>query len=194
MAAECDICRGSRRIRLPRYRLMDVMMAAEAFELPPTLEEASREFPCPQCGDVTDMVPYERVSAERTVAQGRALYASQPGYMDAMQRHLAEDLAFYMLRHNLITFKRGVDDPAHFEFPLTATVGVVAPQIVMSMEERINARQFEVAAEMLRLTEESIANWGSHYHGREGGWVDKSQALTWLREAFRRLKELAGVV
>lgn len=146
---------------------------------------------CPECA-AGDNVPVTRLQARKMTSLGRAAMASTDGYMDMLKKQMATELAMFMLRHDLIEFRRGPDDLVHFEFPLTAMVAVAAKKDVATLEQRINERQLEVAKMLVDETCEQIANWGSYYSGREGGRVEKGQALLWLREAFNKVKERCG--
>jgi hypothetical protein len=152
---DCDICRGAGKVRLP------VWSRAFAFtaDALPTATEAAREYPCPECADV---VRLERVQAAREEGFA-ATYIKDLGYIQHAQESLAHQLVSFLLRHQYIKFERGPDDDREMWFGMRATIGVVRPNQLDNLEERIAERQTEVAQEVSAEAIHQVNNWGSHY-------------------------------
>lgn len=181
MSGECEICCGRKTIRLPVYRMVAVESTADDV----SLDEASREFPCPKCSP--NLVPTERLTTIREKIESAAPYASDPRYMEAMRYGMARLMAERMLRGGYITFEQSDPDELG-RFSLRGRAGVVHPRHVAKFEERVAERQFEVAAALVEENKREIGNWGSYYHGREGGSVGKWQAIEWLETAFKKVR------
>lgn len=183
---KCEICRGSRRIRLPRY----IPLTVEVLDapMPSMIDNPYKEYPCPECS-AGDNAPYERLEIITSHSEGRSeIQQRHPGFMEALRYGTVRKMAEEMLRRGLIRFEESKPDHRGI-FALRGTLGVVAPAKVAEFEERVRERQFEVAAGLVEANIEEIANWGSYYNGREGGSVGKWQAVEWLQEAFKKVRE-----
>ncbi len=155
MKHDCDICGGPGKVRLPiRFRALAFSIDEE-----PKMVDSSREYPCPECADVTRL---ERVQAAREETFA-ATYIKEPGFLDHVRRGLAHQLAGHLLEHGYIKFERGPQDEQNMRFQMRGTVGVVRPGQLDNLEERIAERQVEVAQEVANEAVKQINNWGSHY-------------------------------
>jgi predicted amidophosphoribosyltransferase len=183
MTERCPVCRGSGRIRLPLYR--DVVPSFEyRHDIPALIEESSREYPCPECK--ADSAPFERV---QTIAESYDVVTdAMPKINEAVRYSLARKLAEWLLEHGMITFEIG--EPSYVYYrrgmtPIRGTLSVVAPKHVMTMQERIEKRQFEVAESLVQEAEGGINNFGSYY-GHVS--LSKDQACRQVREALGAVK------
>lgn len=181
---ECEICQGSRRIRLPRYKPLVMTSPGDIESI--DLSDHSTEYPCPECS-AGDHIPCERLNIVKGAVDGPERLADKPEFLEMMRGHMASALGAKMLKDGMIQFEQSPVDHRG-KFALRGMVGVVAPQHVAEFEERVRERQFEVAAGLVEATKEEIANWGSYYHGREGGRVEKWQAVEWLQDAFKKVQ------
>jgi len=183
---DCDICMGRGTVRLPVYERLSVTELDGS--VPGGMEERSREFPCPQCAEV---VSFQRMAVVTAMAdidtRGQRIHGD--AYVKSVQRGAAVKLADYMLTQGLISFELRPDASRDTIKLMQATVGVVAPRDVATLERRVALRQMEVAEQVVDATIEEIRNWGSYYHGREAGSVGKSQAIEWLRTALKKVRE-----
>lgn len=180
---DCEICHGNGRIRLPRYVRLKAVGGPSPMDA--EIESSVAEFACPECE--ANSAPFDRVDVVSQIVSA-ASDIRDARFDEHVKERLSYDLARELLRRGLITFQQGRENLKDMTVPWKATIGAVAPKHVATMEDRISARQLEVAAEVVAQTGEEIANWGSYYHGREGGSVGKWQALDWLAEAFKKVK------
>lgn len=175
MGYDCDICRGAGKVRLPVYMRLRAVMVPDANLV---MEESSREYPCPECADMTCL---ERVWAAREETHV-ASYIKEPGFLDHVRSGLARQLASHLLEHDYIKFERGPEDDQNIRFQMRATVGVVRPGQLGNLEERISERQTEVAKEVAEEAERQINNWGSHYGHAD---ILKRDATRMVRDAIK---------
>jgi hypothetical protein len=173
MKHDCDICQGRKKIRLPIYRRA---MAFSADVLPDPVE-SSREYPCPECADVTRI---ERVQAVRQETFAPA-YINDARFIDHVRSGLARQIGAFLMDNGYIKFERSPDDEKYMRFAMRATVGVVRPNQLDNLEERIAERQTEVASAVVQEAERQINNWGSYY-GHAA--IDKDQATRFVRESL----------
>lgn len=173
---DCDICDGRKMVSLRVIRpLQPFTMRAETDPLVPIV--SSRDFPCPQC---SDQVATERLGILQHHAE---LWRDDTRYVEAAMTDAAKYLGREMLKHGFIQFE--FLPPAKedvFGGRLRATVGVVAPTVVASMEERIAERQTEIARHVVSEAARRIYNCGADY-----GWtsIRKERAEEILHEAIK---------
>ena len=118
----CDICNGSKRVRLPTTPEMTVLESPmnEIVSLP----AAWKEFDCPQC---VPMVPYRRVRAMKVATSYEAEQFGK--YQMPIERGLAARFGEYLMREGLIRFTTsGSKDlgPMDSKITITAHLGVVS--------------------------------------------------------------------
>lgn len=151
MRSECDICRGCRVIRLPVYRPLTVTYAK--LDAPLELGESSREFPCPQC---CETVKVGQVGAIREETFGASQLRNDPGFIDHVKGWLVSAIGAQLLKSGYINFQSGPD--SDFKFQMVATVGMVHPSKLDTLEQRIAERQAEVAKEVANEAARQIDN------------------------------------
>lgn len=175
MSAVCEICRGARFIRLPIYR--SVGTAPD----PNEMVAAAREYPCPEC---SVSVPESRIQAVSHQNMVTLEVAQDPRFVASVENNLAHRLLQTIIADSLIRYERSPDDTKTMAFTVRATIGVVSPKRVASMEERVAERQAEVAREVVDVAIAWIANWNSHYDGQ---FISKSQATASIKEALTKV-------
>ncbi len=122
----CDICEGTKRIRLPRR--IDLDMVDQFLDDPTAgkvMETPYREFDCPQC---TKLVPFRRVRAVRVVA--KTDFANFGKYQNPIERGLAQQFGAYLHREGLIKFSASnlADDKGLTDnIDVAAEINVVVP-------------------------------------------------------------------
>jgi hypothetical protein len=175
--SNCGICRGSGCVDLPIYRQAVARLVA-VNETPLTMEASRRSYPCPECSET---VPQSRLA---TVSYHSEIDSriDDPDLMRHVMRSRAAEMGARLLRDGFIQFHRGPIDRRELRFPLRATIGVVSPNHVATLEERIAARQREVAERLISIAAVGINGWGSHY-GQD--WLFKAQAITSIKEALQ---------
>lgn len=187
----CDICGGRRIIVLPVMPRLSLSVQDASFE-PYATTITKREFPCPQCAPTTheDRIDVATVGSEQTV-RGPGLMHDRV-FRDAMEREVAHGIAHFLLDHGYINFQWrepvSISDAECFpppELSVRGTVGVVAPAVVASMEQRIAERQEEFAAEVVEEAIRQIDHWGSYY-GHTG--LSKAQAADSVRTAVKGVR------
>ena len=178
--ARCVICRGARVIRLPVYRSVQAW-TVEAAHDSISIDDASRIFPCPECAEEVPMEKVAIVEVHSRVSVLHAVrYAGHPGFMEDVKETAAAMLVDELRKSGFISFQRGPDERDD-TFAMIATIGVVSPNTVTKLEERIAARQNDVARDVVEKTIAEVMNWGSHYTGGEGH-ISKSLTCDFLRE------------
>jgi uncharacterized protein with PIN domain len=177
----CPICRGSRTIRLPLYREMAVSFDPN-ITMQTTMEETSRQYPCPECAPKAseDNVAMVKYGAEL------AVHDEGPEYERYARKSLAHSLVDAILRNGYIAFTKGERDTWQRTQMMRATLGVVSAATVASMEQRIAARQMNVAAQLVDAAAHEIRIWAMHFTGDEGN-ISKGQAVDAIARAFKRL-------
>lgn len=119
MSHDCDVCRGNRRIRVPRWRELECAMTPA--EEMVSLDQSYREFDCPQC---VPMVPYRRVRAHKLISEYDVDYAQR--FQQPIQRSLAAAFGEYLLRKGLISFTTDDSDRlASGKIKIVAEMGAV---------------------------------------------------------------------
>lgn len=102
----CDICGGSKRVRLPVHRKLNVSAQFADLADEDKIAETSREYDCPQC---VKKVEYRRVKAVKIVQRVDAIDFGR--YQNPLERGLSQQFGTYLMKEGLIKF--GVeDDPA----------------------------------------------------------------------------------
>lgn len=175
----CDICDGSRVVR---HRVRQKISASFTDAAISPIAMTAREYPCPACAK--EVAP-ERIDVCASTVEYTDAYKG-----DEYERHLHEEAAHrlvgYLLSAGLFTFTKR---PAKTEWfgatsEIIATLGVVSPRYVASLDERISARQDEVASDVVDVACAGIGVWDSHYTGNDG-YIRKSQAMSEVRDALK---------
>lgn len=104
--------------------------------------------------------------------------------MQMVKESTAHQLVSELLKAGFIQIERGPPIAGEFRFKAVATLGAVSQAQVATLEQRIAARQEELACEVVAVAEEQSRHWGSYYRGREGP-IEKSMVLRFLREALK---------
>jgi len=175
MKQPCEICRGARFVHLPIHRQMRV---CDGPLISPTVDATSRTYPCPECADYAPMERM-RVLEFRSSLDSRV---DDPRYFEATRRSTAHGLIEGLLQHNLVRFEEGNEDMDRLMIPMRATVGVVSPTVVATLEERVEQRGKAIAREVVEMANKSLSAWGPPY-------IAKSNALFFVNEAMRKVLE-----
>jgi hypothetical protein len=178
MKYDCEICRGAGRVRLPVYRSLTVAHfdanAASDFDT----REASREYPCPECGDSVSLGKIHAGKSE-TFASSQI---EDPQYLDRVRGGLARALADQLLEKGFIRFQRGPIDDRNCRFGMVATVAVAQQGALDTLEQRIAERQEAVGVQVADEAARQIDNWGSYYGHSE---ILKRDARRLIGEALK---------
>lgn len=177
---DCKICRGIGRVWLPVYHSVEVISAP--FVMPDRVEEAYREYACPECGE---QISFERVA----VVQMHSYISSEikePGFKEYAERSIRAQLTHKLADSKFIALEQGDIDNIHFRFALRATIGVVSPEHVATLEDRVASRQMEVAKEVVAEAHKEISNWGSFYGHSD---ILKRDAGYCLDQAFKSITD-----
>lgn len=141
-------------------------------------EPLHRDYPCPECGDA---IPLERLATVEFHSMVNN-QISDPEFTKHAMKGAAYRLVDELLAKNFIRMRRGPDDSHQFRYPLVATLAVVSPTHVATLEERIALHQEIVATEVMQEASLQINNWGSHYgHDK----LSKSRAIEFVHEALK---------
>lgn len=172
----CDICQGSRTIRLRVHRPLVVIPFPEAISTEPV--EGSREFPCPQCCETVKVGKVGAIQEDSFVTTR----ISDPSFTEHVRERLAVQIGLQLLKSGYLQFRRGPDDAREMRYQMVATVGAVHPSKLDTLERRIAERQDEVAKEVANEAADQIDNFGSYY-GHSG--IAKSVARQLIGEALQ---------
>lgn len=174
---DCVICCGTSIIRLPVRRRFAVA-APETI----SMDEVSRIYPCPECAAT---IPQERLAIvhHHSLADSRI---DDPAYIMAARESAAHGLVEGLLEGGFIQFERGHEDARERVFQTRATVGVVSPKHVATLEERIDERQADLANKLAIEAKAQIRIWGAYYTGDEGK-IAKGQAADAVDRALKAI-------
>lgn len=175
---DCPVCGGRRKIRLPLIFPVSALAPSRRDMSPSTIEATSKEFACPEC---SPSASEEKVAILEFGAEVAAI--REPGYDDHARKQVAHLLVHELLSRGMIRFQRGDVDEFDRSYRLQGRVGVVSTSVVASMEDRIAARQQEVAREVALRAADEVSRWGSHYTGNEGP-IHKSTAIDAINRAM----------
>lgn len=177
MTPRCEVCRGSRQIRLPLYKPVAVRFAE--FQPTASIDDSGKTYSCPECGDV---VPQARlyIAQEFSTLDSRI---DDAGYARAAQKQAAHAMIAHLIDNGYIAFEWERADERMFTRRCKATLGVVSTNVVAHLEERMSERQEEVAQDLATEAMRQIRVWGSHYSGDEGN-ISKAQAVASVRSAL----------
>lgn len=177
---DCEVCCGRGLVRLQIQRRTSVVDFKAAEMIPMVAELAYRDYPCPECGDV---IPLERLAT----VEFHSMVNNQitdPEFTKHAMNGAAHRLIDELLAKNFIRMQRGPDDSSQFRYPLVATLAVVSPQHVATLEDRVAQHQEVVAQEVVDEAIRQISNWCSDYTGDEGR-IRKSEAIDDVRRALK---------
>jgi len=179
--SECPCCQGRRYVRLALYRPAKVVYGDGV--LPPEAGEvAYKDYACPECK--ADTVAFSKVVTLTEV--DRVLDGYGDNIETILRSGIAMQLARQMLDKNLIEFRRGPSDG--LVTPFGGIVNVVSKEASATLEQRVAARQEEVAREVVAEVTADIQNWGSASRYLDGR-IEKHQAYQFMREALERVLE-----
>lgn len=189
MNDKCDICRGRGTIQLSRWLPMQPIGPAE-YTPENALATSVATFPCPQCS--TESIGFNRIDVFTRTIDVPEHINRDPKFMSHLHGCMAHELAEEMIKRGHVEVTRGKENFRESREGLVSfrgRIAVVAKQSVATMEERIAKRQMDVARELVEATIEEIRNWNSYYTGRDGGHVHKDDAIRWLRDALKKVRE-----
>lgn len=179
----CDICQGSKHIRLPVASRLTVLTSGASIT-DTTIEISSKTFPCPQC--CGKQVADERIELAGVALTIRDEYApeAEKFYKD----EAAQVLARHLVKHGSITFEKIPAPGRPGQSEVTGVVGLVTRTQINRIEDRVRTEALALMECVIRLALEDIATWGSHYTGLNGQ-IEKGRAIDCIRAAFAKVKE-----
>jgi hypothetical protein len=180
MRADCDICGGRGKIRLPVMHKLSM----RAYNAKIEMHESSREYACPECSEAADD---NRVMVAGAMEMTRLDLADEPQYAEHCKRAMVHRIADLLIRDGFVRFVDGATDKMMRTKELRAYVGVVAVGAAKRIEDRINERQWEMAEKVIQEAADAVQNWGSHYTGRAGP-INKSDAVRQIFDALKMAK------
>lgn len=159
MRKDCEICGGRGFIRLP---LRGPMSAVATFG-GEGVRESARSYVCPECIGQADLARVRVASAIAFAPYAPELAAAldamklEGAALGAMKLEAARKIGEFLLQEGCLIFCRADAPPG--EVGLRAMVGVAPPAYVVVIEDRIAAKQDEVAHEVVRRAVDSIGEW-----------------------------------
>ena len=178
----CEICRGARYVRLPRYRQASIRYEASIVS-PEPFEKSYLEIGCPECGkgEETDIVHVSTVGAECSFD---SRYEDADKILVHVRENVAEKIAHELLRAGFISFTQEKGRDRYFETIIArGTLGVVAPDVAKTIEQRATDKMKDFLGDVASSAAAAINVWGSHYGRQE---ISKEMAVRFMREAFTK--------
>jgi len=170
----CEICRGAGKIRLPVHKPMNF---TDPISSKVSIDDISREYPCPECSDQVLQNQVSLVEYHSSVVS----YIKGSDFVDYAKKNAAHILAYKLLEDGFITFVRGPDNLDDFTFELRATIGVVLPKHVAAIEEKVTQHQEELAEEVVEEAIHQIDLWRSAFADET---IRKSDAINFVKSSI----------
>lgn len=179
----CDICQGSKHIRIPVASRSSVL-TCDASITEATIEISSKTFPCPQCcGKQAADERIEIVGVKLVIPDHAGDHAEQ-----LFKRQAASTLAANFVEHASIDFSKQPHPYRPGEAELIGIVGLVTKTQVNRIEDRALTKAHSLMERVISVALEDIATWGSYYTGLSGP-IEKGRAIDCIRAAFAKVKE-----
>jgi hypothetical protein len=172
----CRICRGERQIRLPLFHPLNVESFDGGVDVQPTLEEAYRIYPCPECA-TPNMVAVQKLGVAKVIGK---IDDRSPVPLDYIHGSLAAQMGRYLMDKGFIVWSTRPGPRYDTTTIHEGTLAVAGPEHAEQLDKVILARQREVANEVRKLAAEKIANWGSYYGTNT---ISKEMARLFIDEA-----------
>lgn len=165
MAKRCPVCSGARTIRLP---LMSDLAGSfdAALTMPADTIASSRTYPCPECAPATNI---DRIKVIAVAGVGHVPFrmADHPRDLSVYTQHVRQAAARQaheeIMRAGLFRFSEGTPDRLTGEMAYSATIGVVAPAVVATLQQRMDEHALSVARQLAQIAIGKIMNWGAAY-------------------------------
>jgi hypothetical protein len=184
MTDRCPVCRGSKIIRLPLYS----EARADFPQIAVQVEINARTYPCPECAPTTTK---DRIAIVQVGAQACARYRGGDrgdSYTAHLRHMLAHRIADEMLSGNMIVCEEGEPVPVFETIPLRATIGIVSPAHVATMQERIEQGSWPIVQQVADRAKALIRNWGSAtLYGKDE--IAKGDAYRQIDDAMREIEK-----
>ncbi len=177
----CPVCRGSKKIRVPLMHQLKVMESQAA---EPVLEDAWRDYDCPEC---VLRIKAERFKAGKYISfmdRDQTSPAAKEWWHKNAREHMARMIAEGLIKDGFIEFTDLPETP-HYAGGVQASFYAALPKHWEPLEQRIAERQMEVADEVATEAKRLIDNWGSYYDWRS---IHKSDARREINDAVRAIR------
>ena len=99
MINQCEICNGSRTVRLPRYRRLSAIPIPDDFAVSNPISDDPLTIPCPECSGVANQ---ERVSVLAGKSEYDIRLETQPEFPKYIHDNMAHKLAWELLKSCLL--------------------------------------------------------------------------------------------
>lgn len=170
----CDICGDAGFIRLPIQRTLSVI---EDDSATPCLEQSSRQYSCPECSTGLPVSGLQIISGSISIPEVHV-----DGNRHRITIQLARTVADKIARAGLMRLEEiPTESFMGKEITFQGSLGIVSPDHVGMMEERIKENDRDTASALAHACYGEINAWGSAYSGSEGN-ISKGQA----RDAVKR--------
>lgn len=180
----CEICQGSKRVRLPVYHRTGVRehhSDVHAIHM----RDSFRDYPCPEC---QARVPESAV----TILQRRDVVRIPMGDQEDCRRHVERNIAQ--------AFVQAILEAGHMQFTwddrekdldgrlvVWSRIGVVSRQAVATIEDRVKSYRQIFAETLVKKATRKILHWGSHYTGATGP-IEKGMAARFVEDALEEVR------
>lgn len=177
----CDICCDRGTVRLSVHRRAPTKFPTGAVDAV-TLDETSREYPCPECSPKVNEAQVMILQAHFTVPAHPIEDEEESREFDRYMSEAAEHEMMGALRPHM-DFKITPYSGPYDDLRATVRIGVVSKGAAVAFDERVKAEAAKVAAEAVDAAIMRMDAWGSHY-----GYslIEKGQAARILRDSLQR--------
>ena len=183
----CDICCGSRRLRLP-VRTPVSLTPYDAAEIPLKMEAAWREYPCPECSGPETA----EIAKVYTIKADIEYYPyERQRHREEYERHmldaLAHQLALQIIKNGFMNAEWNEKLNYKYTFQaakLVGKIGVINPKRVPDAEKDIDALAYDLWAvhpKTIDEWEKTAPPMPENYKGGMRAWYYACN----IREAFK---------
>lgn len=181
----CEVCRGSKVVRLPLHKEVEVI----DFKLDgvpfPTIEPGYKEFPCPECagkvGDSKILILRSFTEVDTRIAE------NDKEYMRYVRQSLLSELIYSLEnRSDIVRYMKHDNRKTYLTTRFSATLGVVSVNDVQTIEQRVKEKAIEIASMMGSNVIRNIRIWGSTY-GRTS--IEKDVVCRFVNEAVNEMRK-----
>lgn len=179
--SRCEVCRGRGLVRLPLYKQASFV----ADNAPVSMDEASRQYPCPECGMKAHVDKVLAVDVHSMV-DSRVPDDALPHIREGVAHRLVASL----LERGFIEFGEGQQRASGYgvSYPIIATLYAVHPsEGRRSIEDRLRERQDQFAGAVADEVIDRVREWGISSRYVDSHRIEKRRVEEIVREAVRHV-------
>jgi hypothetical protein len=159
----CPVCRGSKTIRLPYLRRLEVSFEEASLEDLVASEPATKTYPCPECSVSVPQDKVRTLELQQQVPGHVWEYANDQGQIvdravDSMVRGIADHLLQAGIIQHRVDKTPGEHDPN--DRTIRVAVSVVDPHEARTISEHRRVNQERVVRVALNRVHDEVKVWG----------------------------------